>query len=70
MTLNSQLESFISVYRGDATPKFVYDINSRSTVLEVKEKYSGQSYKAFTIVIYDSRVVPDLKIPYITTLDS
>ena len=28
--------------------------------------FSGQS---FTIVIYDSRVVPDLKIPYITTLD-
>ena len=30
----------------------------------------GQSYKASTIVIYDSRVVPDLKIPHITTLDS
>ena len=30
---------------------------------------SGQSYKASTIVIYDSRVVPDLKIPHITTLD-
>ena len=24
---------------------------------------SGQSYKASTIVIYDSRVIPDLKIP-------
>ena len=31
---------------------------------------SGQSYKASTIVIYDSRVVPDLKIPHIMTLDS
>ena len=31
---------------------------------------SGQSYKNSTIVIYDSRVVPDLKIPHITTLDS
>ena len=30
----------------------------------------GQSYKAFTIVIYDSRVVPDLKILHITTLES
>ena len=30
---------------------------------------SGQCYKASTIVIYDSRVVPDLKIPYITTLE-
>ena len=31
---------------------------------------SGQSYKASTIVIYNSRVIPDLKIPHITTLDS
>ena len=31
---------------------------------------SGQSYKAPTIVIYDSRVVPDLKLPHITTLES
>ena len=29
---------------------------------------SGQSYKAPTIVIYDSRGVPDLKLPHITTL--
>ena len=29
-----------------------------------------QSYKQFTLVIYDSRVVPDLKIPHITTLES
>ena len=31
---------------------------------------SGQSYKAPTIVIYDSRVVPDLKLPHIMTLES
>ena len=30
----------------------------------------GQSYKASMIVIYDSRVVPDLKIPNITTQES
>ena len=30
---------------------------------------SGQSYKDSMIVIYDSRVVPNLKIPHITTLD-
>ena len=30
---------------------------------------SGQSYEASTIVIYNSRVVPDLKIPHITTLE-
>ena len=29
-----------------------------------------QSYKGPTIVIYDSRVVPDLKLPHITTLES
>ena len=32
--------------------------------------FSGQSYKHFMIVIYDSRVVPDWKIPHITTLQS
>ena len=31
---------------------------------------SGQSYKASTIVMYDSRVIPDLKIPHVTTLES
>ena len=30
----------------------------------------GQSYKGFTIINYDSRFVPDLKIPHITTLES
>ena len=30
----------------------------------------GQSYKSSMIVIYDSRVVHDLKIPHLTTLDS
>ena len=29
----------------------------------------GQSYKHFTIVNYDSRVVPDWKIPHIMTLE-
>ena len=31
---------------------------------------SGQSYKQFTLVNYDSRDVPDLKTPHITTLGS
>ena len=30
----------------------------------------GQCYKASTIVIYDPRVIPDLKILPITTLES
>ena len=36
------------------------------------KKYTNsvQSYKQFTIVIYDSRVETDLKIPHIMTLDS
>ena len=36
----------------------------------VKPDTFGQSYKAPTIINYDSRVVPDLKIPHITTLES
>ena len=48
----------------------------QTSVLWIKHKQSswilisGKSYKASTIVIYDSRVVPDLKIPHIMTLDS
>ena len=30
---------------------------------------SGQSYKQFTLVNYDPRGIPDLKIPHITTLE-
>ena len=29
----------------------------------------GKSFKASMIVIYNSRVIPDLKIPHILTLD-
>ena len=36
----------------------------------VASETSGQSYKASMIVNYDSRVVPYLKIPHITTLES
>ena len=32
--------------------------------------HCDQSYKASTIVNYDSRVVPELKIPHIMTLES
>ena len=31
--------------------------------------FSGQSFKGLTIVNYNSRVIPDLKIPHITTLE-
>ena len=39
-----------------------------SKVLKVSNVTCGESYKGSTIVNYDSRVVPDLKIPHITTL--
>ena len=42
----------------------------RGTLPNAILRNSGQSYKHFTIVIYDSRVVPDWKIPHITTLES
>ena len=34
-----------------------------NSLLLARGTTSGQSYKASTIVIYDSRVVPNLKIP-------
>ena len=33
-------------------------------------RFSGQSFKQFTLVNYDSRDVPDLKTPHITTQGS
>ena len=36
---------------------------------QAKLETSGQSYKASMIVIYDYGVLPDLKIPHITTLE-
>ena len=35
-----------------------------------KRTCSGLSYKHFTMVNYDSRVVPDWRIPHIMTLES
>ena len=49
-------------------PLFEQDIATLR--FSVEKISSGQSYKASMIVIYDSRVVPDLKIPHITTLES
>ena len=33
-------------------------------------EYYGKSYKPSMIVNYDSRVIPDLKIPHIMSLES
>jgi len=43
---------------------------SRKMLVNSIESTSGQSYKASTIIIFDSTVVPDLKIPHIMTIDS
>ena len=37
---------------------------------DIKLEISGQSYIHFTIINYNSTVVPDLKIPHIMTLES
>ena len=49
-----------------------YSMNCAMAIFKLngRSEYSGQSYKASSIVIYDSRVIPDLKIPHITTLES
>ena len=44
------------------------NVNKQCTLLPTYT--CGQYYKASMIVIYDTRVVPDLKIPHITTLKS
>ena len=38
--------------------------------MQIDIKISRQSYKHFTLVNYDSRIKPNLKIPHITTLES
>ena len=48
-------------------PKVMFEL---TTAAPFCAQTCGQSYKASTIVIYDTRVVPDLKIPHITTLVS
>ena len=56
-----------------AQPDFqkIYKTLATVTVAQlVESNTSGQSYKGSTIVNYDSRVVADLKIPHITTLES
>ena len=57
---------------------FIFDIKYSKQMININfaddwiqtADLCGQSYKHFTLVNYDSRVVPDLKIPHITTLES
>ena len=53
----SILANFSSEYRAEVIALGVM------TVSTMPMETCGQSYKSSTIVIYDSRVVPDLKIP-------
>ena len=51
---------------------FLVRYDSRVVIYERKmfiRLATGQSCKGSTIVNYDSRVVPDLKIPHIMTLE-
>ena len=54
-------------------PSHVQDASNLQVIFKTtsssRNQICGQSYKASMIVIYDSRFVPDLKIPHITTLD-
>ena len=55
---------------GVSDAESVFDMKYSSTMVKAGQVTSGQSYKHFTIIIYDSRVVPDWKIPHFTTLES
>ena len=58
----------INFYLKTAVVTFLGDL--KKVGLLFKSIISGQSYKTSTIVIYDSRVIPDWKILHITTLES
>ena len=81
--VTTTLESYITILRcfirvttgADNIPypdPLAQMLNARAIILAeciVTDHFCGQSYKASTIVIYDSRVVPDLKIPHIMILE-
>ena len=58
------------IYKDMAKCFVLFPINFHNSLWFESAQTSGQSYKASTIIIYDSRVVPDLKIPHIMNLDS
>ena len=59
VTYSNQSDCLISVYHTYATLKFIYDID-----------FCSQSYKQFTLVIYESRVVIWGRFKSGTTLES
>ena len=50
--------------------QLLYGVLDKLAQLYIYKVTSGQSYKAPTIVIYNSIVISDLKLPHITTLES
>ena len=72
--VDESLTSKSTRYRALITVYLLFDTSLFFLLIEIyfylHERTCGKSYKASTIVIYDSRVVPDLKIPHITTLES
>ena len=63
------LPHLILVYKLRYYHDAAYRVLSTIGSAKVGSANCGQSYKASAIVIYDSIVVPDLKIPHIMTLD-
>ena len=63
------LQSRLSVSSASRVVKEVFRSACTTAILSL-QLTSDQSYKQFTLVNYDSRVIPDLKIPHITTLGS
>ena len=49
---------------------FKANVNNNDFFALQKMLNCGQSYKHFMLINYDSRVVPDWKIPHIRTLES
>ena len=62
-----QLE--VVVWNSTLKSRLGYNLTQVYFLLQLALMSSGQSYKDSTIVNYDSRVVPYLKIPHITTLE-
>ena len=58
---------FKSLMYSPHRPQTVNDIQAPQ---KLKVWTYGPSYKHFMLINYDSRVVPDWKIPHITTLES
>ena len=69
-SITVQLETSLTGLESTKQENTLFVCSKATESQPVKLETIGQSYKASTIVIYDSRVIPDLKIPHITTLDS